>query len=141
MNSVEVNPARRRLCRCTGMHNGCKGRTDRSKAVRSLVALTRFLEDRRIEADNNIAERALRGVAIGRKNYLHFGSDGGGAHGGGDLYADWHCQVVRHQSPSLFALCARAHCRPSHQPDRELLPWAVAQHLGRGVAQPLPLAA
>ena len=35
-------------------------------------ALTRFLDDGRIEADNNIAERALRGVAIGRKNYLHF---------------------------------------------------------------------
>ena len=29
-------------------------------------ALTRFLDDGRIEADNNIAERALRGVAIGR---------------------------------------------------------------------------
>ena len=41
-------------------------------------ALKRFVDDGRIEADNNIAERALRTVAIGRKNYLHFGSDGGG---------------------------------------------------------------
>ena len=41
-------------------------------------ALNRFVEDGRIEADNNIAERALRAVAIGRKNYLHFGSDAGG---------------------------------------------------------------
>lgn len=40
--------------------------------------LTRFLDDGRIEADNKIAERALRGVAVGRKNYLHFGSDGWG---------------------------------------------------------------
>jgi len=31
-------------------------------------ALTRFLDDGRIEADNNTAERALRSVAVGRKN-------------------------------------------------------------------------
>lgn len=37
-------------------------------------ALTRFVDDGRMEAHNNIAERALRGVAIGRKNYLHLGS-------------------------------------------------------------------
>jgi transposase len=30
------------------------------------------------KAHNNIAERALRGVSIGRKIYLHLGSDGGG---------------------------------------------------------------
>jgi transposase len=34
--------------------------------------LTRFLEDPRIPLDNNAAERALRGVVIGRKN--HYGS-------------------------------------------------------------------
>jgi len=42
------------------------------------VALTRYLEDGRIEIDNNAAERALRGVALGRKNYLFLGSDAGG---------------------------------------------------------------
>ena len=42
------------------------------------TALTRFVDDGRIEAHNNAAERALRGVAIGRKNYLHLGSDAGG---------------------------------------------------------------
>jgi hypothetical protein len=31
-----------------------------------------------LEIDNNAAERALRAVAIGRKNYLFFGSDVGG---------------------------------------------------------------
>jgi transposase len=31
-----------------------------------------------LESDNNVAERALRAVAIGRKNYLFFGSDVGG---------------------------------------------------------------
>ena len=41
-------------------------------------ALTRYLEDGRIEIDNNAAERALRGVSLGRKNYLFMGSDAGG---------------------------------------------------------------
>ena len=41
-------------------------------------ALTRFVDDGRIELDNNAAERSLRGVALGRKNYLFAGSDAGG---------------------------------------------------------------
>jgi hypothetical protein len=41
-------------------------------------ALTRYIEDGYIEIDNNAAERSLRGVALGRKNYLFAGSDGGG---------------------------------------------------------------
>jgi len=41
-------------------------------------ALLRFCEDGRVEIDNNAAERALRAVALGRKNYLFAGSDSGG---------------------------------------------------------------
>jgi transposase len=41
-------------------------------------ALLRYVEDGRIEIDNNCAERALRAVALGRKNYLFAGSDSGG---------------------------------------------------------------
>jgi hypothetical protein len=41
-------------------------------------ALTRYRDDGRIEIDNNAAERALRGVSLGRKNYLFMGSDAGG---------------------------------------------------------------
>src|ERR1017187_4938214 len=41
-------------------------------------ALVRYCEDGRIEIDNNAAERALRAVALGRKNYLFAGSDAGG---------------------------------------------------------------
>ena len=36
------------------------------------------MDDGRIEIDNNAAERALRTVALGRKNYLFAGSDAGG---------------------------------------------------------------
>ena len=41
-------------------------------------ALLRFVDDGCIEMDNNAAERSLRGVALGRKNYLFAGSDAGG---------------------------------------------------------------
>jgi transposase len=41
-------------------------------------ALTRYVDDGSIEIDNNAAERALRGVGLGRNNYLFMGSDGGG---------------------------------------------------------------
>jgi transposase len=41
-------------------------------------ALLRYCNDGLLEIDNNAAERALRAVAIGRKNYLFAGSDSGG---------------------------------------------------------------
>jgi transposase len=52
-----------------------------AEAIRySLVrwpALCRFLDDGRIELDTNPVERAIRPVALGRKNHLFAGSDGG----------------------------------------------------------------
>ena len=47
-------------------------------AVNNEVALKRFLGNGNIEIDNNAAERALRSVAVGRKNWLFAGSDKGG---------------------------------------------------------------
>jgi transposase len=41
-------------------------------------ALTRYRDNGRLEIDNNIAERSLRCVALGRKNYLFAGADSGG---------------------------------------------------------------
>ena len=41
-------------------------------------ALTRYCEDGDLEIDNNGAERSLRGVAVGRKNWMFYGSDNGG---------------------------------------------------------------
>lgn len=41
-------------------------------------ALMRYCDDGRLEIDNNAAERSLRTVALGRKNYLFAGSDRGG---------------------------------------------------------------
>jgi len=41
-------------------------------------ALVLYCEDGRVEIDNNAVERALRAVALGRKNFLFVGSDAGG---------------------------------------------------------------
>ena len=53
-----------------------------AKAIRYALgrwdALVRYCDDGRIEIDNNAAERALRCVALGRKNFLFAGSDAGG---------------------------------------------------------------
>jgi transposase len=43
------------------------------------AALTRFLDNGQLEIDNNIAERSLRAIAVGRKNWLFAGSNTGGA--------------------------------------------------------------
>ena len=49
-----------------------------SYAFNQWSALSRYLDDGRIEIDNNAAERSVRAIAIGRKNYLFLGSDLGG---------------------------------------------------------------
>jgi transposase len=57
-------------------------KSDTALAVRYALgrweALLRYIDDGGIEIDNNAAERALRVVALGRKNYLFAGSDAGG---------------------------------------------------------------
>ncbi|MBM3564472.1 MAG: IS66 family transposase, partial [Alphaproteobacteria bacterium] len=58
------------------------GRSTLAEAIRYALSrwegLTRFLYDGRIELDTNPVERAIRPVALGRKNHLFAGSDGGG---------------------------------------------------------------
>src|SRR3982751_2198172 len=57
-------------------------KSDTAKAIQYALgrwaALTRYCEDGHLEIDNNAAERALRAIALGRKNYLFAGSDAGG---------------------------------------------------------------
>jgi len=47
-------------------------------ALSNWAALVRYCEDGDLEIDNNGTERSLRGVAVGRKNCMFFGSDNGG---------------------------------------------------------------
>jgi transposase len=57
-------------------------KSDTTAAIRYALtlwpALTRYCDDGGLEIDNNAAERALRAVTLGRKNYLFAGSDTGG---------------------------------------------------------------
>ena len=75
--------------RAEALHTWCEGQLARlpgkgelAKALRYALkrwdALTLFLDDGRVAIDNNPAERALRPVAIGRKNWLFAGADAGG---------------------------------------------------------------
>ena len=61
-------------------------------------ALVRYCEDGELEIDNNGAERSLRGVAVGRKNWMFLGSDKGGR--------------TAAVLTSLIATCKRLHVDP-----------------------------
>ena len=67
---------------CEGQLARIPGKGDLAKAMRYALkrwqAFTLFLDDGRVAIDNNPAERAIRPVAIGRKNWLFAGSDAGG---------------------------------------------------------------
>jgi transposase len=47
-------------------------------ALKNWTALTRYAEDGNLEIDNNRTEQTIRGVAVGRGNWMFFGSDVGG---------------------------------------------------------------
>jgi transposase len=47
-------------------------------ALKNWKALTRYAEDGKLEIDNNRTEQTIRGVAVGRGNWMFFGSDVGG---------------------------------------------------------------
>ena len=59
-------------------------KTKLAEAIRYALShwegLTRFINDGRIEIDSNVVERAIRPIALNRKNALFAGSDGGGEH-------------------------------------------------------------
>jgi hypothetical protein len=98
------------------------------------AALQRYTTAGFLEIDNNAAERALRAVAIGRKNYLFFGSDVGGETAAILYTFTQTCQALgiepwRYLRDVLERL-------PSQPPERlaELLPdsWAQAQRAAAG---------
>lgn len=92
-------------------------------------ALVRYCEDGRIEIDNNAAERALRGVGIGRKNYLFFGSDAGGERAAA-IYSLVETAKLNGLDPQgyLRDVFARIAEHPINRIE-ELLPWNIAQRL------------
>jgi transposase len=98
-------------------------------AVSNWSALVRFVGDGRIEAENNAAERALRSVAIGRKNFLHLGSDAGG-NSAAVIYSLIGTAKLNGINPQHYLRYVLERIA-DHKINRidELLPWAVADQI------------
>jgi hypothetical protein len=92
-------------------------------------ALMRFCDDGRIEIDNNAAERALRVVALGRKNFLFAGSDGGGE-SAATIYSLLGTAKLNGIDPESYLrnVLSRIADHPIKHIE-ELLPWNVAASL------------
>ncbi len=93
-------------------------------------AFTRYRDDGQIEIDNNAAERALRAVALGRKNYLFCGSDAGGERAAA-IYSLVGTAKLNGLDPQAYLrhVIERIADHPSNRV-HELLPWAVADTIG-----------
>jgi hypothetical protein len=86
-------------------------------------AFARFLTDGRICLTNNAAERALRGIALGRKSWLFAGSDRGGQRAA-VMYSLIITAKMNDIDPQawLADVLARIADHPASKLD-ELLPW------------------
>ena len=86
-------------------------------------AFTRFLDDGRICLSNNAAERALRGIALGRKSWLFAGSDRGGERAAA-MYSLIVTAKLNHVDPQAWLgdVLARIADHPVQKLDA-LLPW------------------
>ena len=88
-------------------------------------ALLRYVDDGRLEIDNNAAERALRAVALGRKNYLFAGADTGGERGAA-IYTLIGTAKLNDIDPEAYlrSVLERIAEHPINRID-ELLPWNI----------------
>ena len=88
-------------------------------------ALTRYVDDGRLEIDNNAAERALRGVSLGRKNFLFMGSDAGGERAA-TFYSLVETAKLNGLDPEAYLreVFTRIADHPINRID-ELLPWNI----------------
>ena len=98
-------------------------------ALERWTALLLFAEDGRVEMDNNAAERALRAVALGRKNYLFAGSDAGGERAAA-IYSLIGSAKLNGIDPEAYlsTVMRRIADHPINRIE-ELLPWKLAAAL------------
>ena len=87
--------------------------------------LTRFLDDGRIEIDSNVVERAIRPIALNRKNKLFAGSDGGGQHWAVIASLIETCKLtgIEPHAYLTYIITKIVNGHPNSQID-DLLPWA-----------------
>lgn len=92
-------------------------------ALSRWAALSVYVDDGRVEIDNNIAERAMRPLGIGRKNWLFAGSDKGGERIANILTIIETAKLHGH-NPETYLTDVLTRIQ-SHPKDRleELLPW------------------
>lgn len=91
-------------------------------------ALTRFVTDGRLEADNNIAENTMRKIAVGRKNYLFAGSDRGGERAAA-IYTLVVTAQLNDLNPEAYLKDVLTRIANGHPINRinELMPWRMAK--------------
>jgi hypothetical protein len=96
-------------------------------AINRREALTRFVTDGRLEADNNIAENAMRAIALGRKNYLFAGSDTGGDRAAA-IYTIIQTAKLNGVNPEAYLKNTLTKIAEGHPINRivELMPWRIA---------------
>jgi transposase len=102
-------------------------RHDLAKAMTYMLkrwpSFTRFLDDGRVCLSNNAAERALRGIALGRKSWLFCGSDRGGQRAAAMYSLIITCKMNDTDPQAWLAdVLVRIATHPAHRL-AELLPW------------------
>lgn len=104
------------------------GKVELAKAFRHAItrreALTRFVTDGRLEADNNVAENARRGIALGRRNSPFAGSGNGGERAA-SIYTLVATAKLNGLNPETYRKHILAKIAEGHTINRidELAPW------------------
>ncbi len=106
-------------------------KTKLAEAIRYALSrwkgLTLFVDDGRIEIDNNVVERSIRPIALNRKNALFAGSDGGAEHWATIASLIETCKL-NHVDPQAYLADVLTRIVQGHRNSRidDLLPWIHA---------------
>ena len=98
-------------------------------ALKLKTSLSIFLEDGAVEIDNNIAERAMRPIAVGRKNWLFAGSDKGGE-SAANIFSLIQTAILNGVNPHAYLKKVLENIQEHNSRKlHELLPWNINLHI------------